>query len=91
MSLLALLYIGVKWIFDIYTFLIVIYTLLSWVPGAYNSKLGQLLGRIVGPFLGVFDRIIPSIMGISFSPIVAILALQFIEIGLLKFLSIFMV
>ncbi|MFD1671142.1 YggT family protein [Agrilactobacillus yilanensis] len=88
-SFLYFLFIGIRFAFDAFTWLIIIYTLLSWIPNAYNTKFAALLNRIVGPYLGVFDRIIPPIMGISFSPIVAIIALQFVERGLLMFVNIF--
>lgn len=67
-------------LFNIYSFLIVAYCLLSWFPGAYNTKLGQLLIRICQPYLRLFD-FIPPIAGISFAPLVALIALQFVERG----------
>lgn len=88
-SLLYFLFVTIRWVFDIYTWGIIIYTLLSWIPNAYNTRFAAFLNKIVGPYLGLFDRIIPPIMGISFSPIVAIIALQFVERGLLMFLNIF--
>lgn len=88
-SFLYFLFMGIRFVFDAYTWLIIIYTLLSWIPNAYNTKFAAFLNKIVGPYLGLFDRIIPSIMGISFSPIIAIIALQFVEKGLLMFLNLF--
>ncbi|MBA1434350.1 YggT family protein [Lactobacillus bombi] len=66
-------------LFDLYKWLIVIYCLMSWLPGAATSKLGVWLGKIVNPFLSIFDRFIPPIFGISFSPIFALIVLEFIE------------
>ncbi|KRL38699.1 hypothetical protein FD20_GL001417 [Liquorilactobacillus uvarum DSM 19971] len=57
------------------------FVLMSWFPGAYQTKLGQFLGRICQPYLGFFERFIPPFGGISFSPIVALIALQFIKYG----------
>lgn len=66
-------------IIEAYKWLVVIYCLLTWLPGAFRSKLGILLGKIVSPFLSFFDRFIPPIFGISFSPIFAFIVLDLIE------------
>ena len=34
-----------------------IYALLSWFPGAYDSAFGRLLSRICEPYLSLFDRL----------------------------------
>lgn len=74
-----------SWILRIaryYEYAIVIYILMSWLPGAQQSKLGQWLGRIVLPYLNLF-RVIPPIGGmIDISPIIAILVLNFAVSGL---------
>ncbi|TFJ38887.1 YggT family protein [Carnobacterium divergens] len=67
---------------NIYSILIVVYALLSWLPGAYNSKLEEILARLCEPYLDVFRRIIPPIGGISFSPIVALIVLSLVNRGL---------
>lgn len=63
----------------IYSILIIIYTLFTWVPALYNSKIGEILGRIVEPYLNLFERLIPPIAGISFAPVAALFVLFFIE------------
>ncbi|MEX0380411.1 YggT family protein [Leuconostoc sp. MS02] len=74
-----------NWIIRIahyYEYAIVIYVLMSWLPGAQQSIFGKWLQRIVAPYLNLF-RIIPPIGGIiDISPIVAILALNFAINGL---------
>ncbi|MBH5316887.1 YggT family protein [Paenibacillus sp. GSMTC-2017] len=68
---------------NIYSYLIIGYVLLSWFPNARESSIGQFLGRIVEPYIGIFRRFIPPIGGVlDLSPIVAIFALRFIGIGL---------
>lgn len=68
---------------DIYTWSIIIYILMSWFPGARESSFGELLGKIVEPYLEPFRRFIPPIGGmIDISPIVAILVLNFARMGL---------
>ena len=74
-------------IFRVYEFLIVAYCLLSWFPGAYESKIGQLLIKLCQPYLDLFD-FIPPIAGISFSPIVALIVLEFAEKGALFLMGI---
>ena len=81
----------VIWLFRLvqyYEYAIVIYILMSWLPGARESGLGRFLGRIVEPYLRIF-RFIPPIGMLDFSPIVAILALNFARSGLLHLVSIF--
>lgn len=82
----------VIWLFRLvqyYEYAIVIYILMSWLPGAHESGLGRFLGRIVEPYLRIF-RFIPPIGMLDFSPIVAILALNFARSGLLHLVSIFL-
>ncbi|SET84959.1 YggT family protein [Salinibacillus kushneri] len=66
----------------IYMYAIVIYILMSWFPGARGSTFGQMLGKIVEPYLEPFRKFIPPLGMIDFSPIVAIFAIQFAKIGL---------
>ena len=40
----------------VYSFILVVYALLSWFPGAYQTSLGQLILRIVEPVLKPFQR-----------------------------------
>ncbi|MFB9769427.1 YggT family protein [Lactiplantibacillus modestisalitolerans] len=74
-------------LFQLYQLAIVVYILMSWFPGAYNTGIGRFLGRICEPFLSVFRRFIPTIAGLDFSPIIALLVLQFAETGLYYLLS----
>lgn len=67
---------------QIYLAMIWIYCLLTWLPGASQSRLGQLLSRLVEPYLSMFDRIIPSVGGIGFTPIIASFVLILAQRGL---------
>ncbi|MFC0423144.1 YggT family protein [Lactiplantibacillus plajomi] len=69
-------------LFQLYQLAIVVFILMSWFPGAYNTGIGRFLGRICDPFLSIFRRFIPAIAGLDFSPIIAILVLQLAESGL---------
>lgn len=69
-------------IYQIYLYVIIAYVLLSWVPNARESSIGQGIGKLVEPYLSIFRRFIPPIGGmIDISPIVAIFALGFIAMG----------
>lgn len=73
--------------FTIYTFMLIAYILLSWVPAAQNSAVGRFLAAICEPYLGFFRKFIPPIGMIDISPIVALFALRFIQQGLLIVVS----
>ncbi|KRM86134.1 hypothetical protein FC41_GL000327 [Lactobacillus hominis DSM 23910 = CRBIP 24.179] len=49
------------------------------MPRLLNSAIGRILAKIVEPYLGWFERIIPPIAGISFAPVVALLVLYLIN------------
>jgi len=63
---------------NLYFFLILAYVILSWVStGGYNPA-AALLNGVVEPLLAPFRRWIPSIGGLDLSPLIAIIAIQFI-------------
>lgn len=68
-------------IIDIYRTILFIYFLMSWLPGAYQSTIGQLLVRICEPYVGFFRRFIPPIGFISLAGIAALLSLTLVEYG----------
>lgn len=74
-------------LFQLYTLAIVVYCLMSWFPGALQTKFGMLLDRIVSPFLDLF-HFIPPIFNIDFSPIIALIVLGLVENGLFFLLRI---
>ncbi|WP_256760261.1 YggT family protein [Cohnella sp. WQ 127256] len=79
------------WIlYNIYRYMIIIYVLMSWLPSVRESFVGELLGKVVEPYLKPFRRLIPPIGGmIDISPIVAFFALGFLAQGLIAVLDIF--
>lgn len=66
----------------IYRYLLLAYFLLSWLPGAYQSTIGQLLMRVCEPFVGVFRQFIPPVGMISFAGMAAFFSLHFFERGI---------
>ncbi|MEC6747618.1 YggT family protein [Marinilactibacillus sp. XAAS-LB27] len=67
---------------DIYRMLILVYFLMSWIPGAYQSSIGRILIRICEPYVGFFRRFVPPIGMFSLAGIVALFALSFIRMGI---------
>ncbi|AJY76381.1 YggT family protein [Paenibacillus beijingensis] len=75
---------------NIYTYLIIGYVLLSWLPNARESFIGNFLGKLVEPYLSIFRRIIPPIGGmLDISPIVALFALRFVAYGIIGVINFF--
>ncbi|AXH98635.1 YggT family protein [Sporosarcina sp. PTS2304] len=69
---------------QIYSFLLIIYILMSWFPSTRETKFGQLLGRVTEPYLGFFRKFIPPLGMIDISPIAALFALQLINRGIVQ-------
>ncbi|MDN3954071.1 YggT family protein [Sporolactobacillus laevolacticus] len=68
---------------QIYSWILIIYILMSWVPSVQDSSIGQLFARVCEPFLSPFRRIIPPIGGvIDISPIIAFFVLQLATRGI---------
>ncbi len=83
MIIYQLLYIFTR-VVSLYSFVLVAYALLSWFPGAYNTKLGQFIIKISRPYLSLFDRFNLSFGPIDFTIIVAIFLLQIVSSGFVK-------
>lgn len=66
-------------IIQIYSIILVIYALLSWFPGAPESALGQMVHRLVEPFLSLFKKLPLQFAGLDFTVLVAILLFNFLE------------
>ncbi|HAT53899.1 MAG TPA: YggT family protein [Lactobacillus sp.] len=84
--MISLIFTVLNWGFELYTFAIIIYVLLSWFPGAYGTAFGRFLTRICEPYLRLFD-FIPPIFGLSFAPVVALIVLGLVQYGLFGVLS----
>ncbi|MGA9761274.1 MAG: YggT family protein [Gaiellaceae bacterium] len=63
---------------SVYSLLIFLYVLSSWIPLPYNRTLNQVrrfLSDACDPYLRLFRRVLPSLGGIDLSPIVAVVVL----------------
>lgn len=75
-------------LFQIYFYMILVYVLMSWLPNVRESFIGELLGKLVEPYLAPFRRFIPPIMGmIDISPIIALFVLQLAQRGVYAILG----
>lgn len=64
---------------NIYFVLILIRVLLSWFPNVnWLSPPFSTLSQLTDPYLNIFRSIIPPLGGIDFSPMLAIILLQFV-------------
>lgn len=77
----------IYWLFQIYSYMIIAYVLMSWLPNARESVVGELLAKFVEPYLSPFRRFIPPIGMIDISPIVALIALRFASLGLISLIG----
>jgi len=64
----------------LYTVLIFVYALLSFVAPGVRSPANALLATLCEPVLGPLRRVMPVLGGIDFSPLVAIVGLQALRI-----------
>ncbi|MDD4237375.1 MAG: YggT family protein [Desulfotomaculaceae bacterium] len=72
--------------FEVYTYLIIIRILLSWVRHNPYQPLIRFIYEITDPYLNVFKRFIPPFGAMDFSPIVAFFVLQLLRNIVIKFL-----
>ncbi|MEK5071212.1 YggT family protein [Sporosarcina sp. FSL K6-1508] len=80
-NILVLLNQGIAGAIQIYSILLIIYILMSWVPASRETKFGKILEKIAEPYLGFFRKFIPPLGMIDISPIVGIFALRLITNG----------
>lgn len=80
-DILLLLHGFIKNAIYIYSFILIIYILMSWVPSMRENAFGRFIGTLAEPYLSFFRRFIPPLGMIDLSPIIAIFALRFISAG----------
>jgi YggT family protein len=62
---------------SVYTILILAAVVLSWVRPAGLGRAWEVVDSLTGPYLRIFRRFIPPLGRLDFSPVVALLTLQF--------------
>ncbi|WP_312095295.1 YggT family protein [Niallia sp.] len=65
-----------------YSYALIIYILMSWIPSARETSIGVFLARVCEPYLEVFRKFIPPIGMLDISPIVAIFVLNLAGMGI---------
>lgn len=74
-------------VINIYIWVVIISALLTWVNPDPSNPIVQILRRLTEPVYAFVRRYIPTtIGGIDLSPIIIILALQFLDLFLVKVL-----
>ncbi len=84
--MMTLIYLLVM-LLNIYTWVIIIRAVMSWVAPVPSHPLAQILVNVTEPILKPLRRLVPpsALGGIDVSPILAILAIQVIRYGLISF------
>lgn len=77
-------------LFQIYFFMLLGRILSSWVPEFQDHKIVRFIAFYTDPYLDLFRKIIPPLGMIDISPIIAFLALGFIE-HIVKYLILLLV
>jgi len=71
----------VNMLFQVYFFLIIANVVLSWVPHNRSNAIFRFVHDMTEPYLNLFRRLLPftRTMSVDFSPIIALLALEFLS------------
>jgi uncharacterized protein YggT (Ycf19 family) len=66
-------------VLDFYALLILAYVVISWFrPSGFLYDVFHVIGTVVEPYISLFRRFMPSTGAVDFSPLVAILVLQYL-------------
>jgi YggT family protein len=71
-------------IIEVLIILVVIHALGSWIPQIRESRFYYYVDRIVDPLLEPIRRVVPSVGGVDFSPMILIFILILIDRALLR-------
>lgn len=74
---------------EVYTWIIIARCILSFIPHDPRQTIIRFIYEITDPVLKPFQRVVPLVSGIDFSPLVALLALQFLRYVIVLLLSSF--
>lgn len=70
----------------IYTWILVAYAFMSWVPSFYDTAIGRFIVKIARPYLSLFEGIPLRFAGLDFTIVLGVIALQVIQQILLRLL-----
>lgn len=75
-------------IFYFYFLLIILRIFLTWIPSIdWNQQPMKSIREVTDMYLNIFRRFIPPIGGLDFSPIIAIIVLQIIQVLVVNVLA----
>ena len=77
---------AIRIFFQLYSVLVLIRVVLSWVPNVPNNRIVGFVYDLTDPYLGFIERFLPPFlrMPINWSPVIALFLLSFIETLLLR-------
>ncbi|KRN31749.1 YggT family protein [Weissella halotolerans] len=87
MGIIITILMGIVKFFEV---MIIISALMSWLPGAQQSKLGSWISQAADIILDPIRRFMPRAGMFDFSPIIGILILQAADYGIMAIIQILM-
>jgi len=71
----------IVWLLDIYSMIIIVAALISWVSPDPRNPIVMFLRQLTEPVLAPIRRLLPprKTGGLDFSPLIVIIAIQFVE------------
>ncbi len=76
-------------IVEIYSCLLIVYALLSWIPSLYHSSLGRLVEKLVEPVIKPFRRVNLTFFGLDWTVFLVMILLQVGTEMVIRFLLFF--
>ena len=64
---------------DVYSIILVIYALMSWIPTLYGTWFGRIIVKVSRPYLSLFENLPLQFLGLDFSIVIAFIVLKFIQ------------
>lgn len=64
---------------DVYSIILVIYALMSWIPTLYGTWFGRIIVKVSRPYLSLFENLPLQFWGLDFSIVIAFIILKFIQ------------
>lgn len=64
---------------DVYSIILVIYALMSWIPTLYRTWFGRIIVKVSRPYLSLFENLPLQFWGLDFSIVIAFIVLKFIQ------------
>ena len=64
---------------DVYSSILVIYALMSWIPTLYGTWFGRIIVKVSRPYLSLFENLPLQFWGLDFSIVIAFIVLKFIQ------------